>query len=139
VHGFVPYGSGREPVRRVGWYHQDLPGKGLVAIGADGEHRGAPPDDEGLGIRMLVQARTDAFLGRRLDDDRDVSVSRQLVVVRGPLVAAGPTVGAIDRERRHRGGQPMSPDSAATKEAENDDDKNDDDDDDDEKPHAASI
>jgi hypothetical protein len=88
---------------------------------------------------MLVQAWTDAFPGRRLDDDRDVRVTRQCVVVRGPLVAVGSPVGAIDREHRHRCGQPMSPNSPATKEAQNDDDDNDNDDDGDEKSHPTSI
>ncbi len=88
---------------------------------------------------MLVQAWADALLGRRLEDDRDIRATRQLVVVRSPVLAVGSPVGAINSERCHRSGQPVSAESAATQEAENDDNQNNDDDDDDEKPHPAIV
>jgi hypothetical protein len=85
-------------VRGVGGNDEDLSCASPLLSRADGEHRPATPNNESLGVRMLVQPRPDATLCRRLENDRDVGLAWKLIVVLGPVFAVVATVGTIDDE-----------------------------------------
>src|SRR6185436_18994484 len=66
----------RELVRGVGGDHDDLPGLSPQLLASDSKRCPTASDDEGFGVRMLMQPWPDAGLGRCLQDDRDVGAAR---------------------------------------------------------------
>jgi hypothetical protein len=75
VYGLIPVWPSRELVWGVGGDHKDLPSVPSQFLRSDGECRPTAPDDEGFGVRMLVQPWPDTGLRRRLQDDGDAGVA----------------------------------------------------------------
>jgi len=96
VDGLVASGAGAELVGSVRRYDEDLAGPADDLLLADGEGGIPAPDDERLGVRVLVQARADTLLGGGLEDQRDAGPTGEELVDLRPVLAVLPPVGAVD-------------------------------------------
>ena len=102
MDGFVTIRSRRELVRGISRYNKNLSGMPPELFRSHREGCPTAPDDERLGVRVLVQPWPDSGLGRRLQNDRNIGATRQLLVVLSPVLAILTAIGAINRECVHR-------------------------------------
>ena len=102
MDAFVAVRSRRELVRGISGYNKNLSSMALDLFRSHPKACPTAPDDERFGVRVLVQPRPDSGLSRRLQNDRNVGATRQLLVVLSPVLAVLAAIGAINRNGVHR-------------------------------------